>query len=162
VLSPEYGSVLDVILPAIYHMLVLRVVVDTDVMVAAMRSDAGASRLILRSALLRRFDLLLSVPLVLEYEAVLKRAIHLKAAGASAEDIDAVLDAVSAVGMPITSVFSWRPLLADPADEMVLETAVNGYADIIITFNLRHLGAAARRFGIGAMRPPDAIWFLEV
>ncbi|MGC1343510.1 MAG: PIN domain-containing protein [Candidatus Binataceae bacterium] len=135
---------------------------DTDVMVAAVRSDAGASRLILRSALLRQFELLLSVPLMLEYEAVLKRPVHLKAAGASASEIDAILDAVSAIGKPVTSTFSWRPSVADPADETVLEAAVNGLADIVITFNLRHLGAAARRFGIRAVRPPDAIGFLEV
>lgn len=102
------------------------------------------------------------MPLMLEYEAVLKRPDHLKAAGASASEIDAILDAVSATGKPITSTFSWRPSVADPADEMVLEAAVNGLADIVITFNLRHLGAAARRFGIRAVRPSDAIRLLEV
>lgn len=122
-------------------------------MVAAVRSDSGASRLILRSALLRQFELLLSVPLMLEYEAVLKRPDHLKAAGASASEIDAILDAVSAIGKPITSTFSWRPSVADPADEMVLEAAVNGLADIVYYVQspssrrgraqVRHQGSAA-------------------
>jgi len=51
--------------------------------------------------------------------------------------------------------FLWRPRLKDPADEMVLETAVNGVADRLVTFNERHLAAAAREFGITVLRPRD-------
>ena len=136
-------------------------VLDTDVMVAPLRSNAGASRQLLLSALWKRFDLLLSVPLMLEYEAVLKRPEHLNAAGATRDDIDAILDALAAAGVSITLNFSWRPELSDPGDEMVLETAVNGQADPIVTFNLMHLRHGARRFGIRATRPPEALSILE-
>jgi predicted nucleic acid-binding protein len=95
-------------------------VLDTDAMVAALRSNAGVSRRLLIYALNKRFELLLSVPLVLEYEAVLKRPEHLKTAGATRDDIDAILDALVAVSVPVMPNFSWRPELSDPGDEMVL------------------------------------------
>jgi putative PIN family toxin of toxin-antitoxin system len=140
----------------------VRIILDTDVMVAALRSSAGASRQLLLSALRKRFTLLLSVPLILEYEAALKRAEHLRAAGATRDDIDAILDALAAAGMPVTPNFSWRPELSDPGDEMVLEAAVNGQADFIVTFNVTHLRHGARRFGIRAIRPSEALSILEV
>ena len=106
--------------------------------VAALRSNTGASRQLLIYVLTKRFDLLLSVPLMLEYEAVLKRSQHLRAA-ATPDDIDAILDALAATGMPIIPNFTWRPELSDPGDEMILEAAVNGQADFIVTFNVAHL-----------------------
>ncbi|MHB8382630.1 MAG: PIN domain-containing protein [Candidatus Binataceae bacterium] len=87
---------------------------------------------------------------------------HLAATGASPADIDRILDALASLGTPVTPAFSCRPMLSDPADEMVLETEVNGIADMIVTFNLRHLGRAAGRFGIRAARPPYALQLLEV
>ena len=71
---------------------------DTDVLVAAFRSDAGASRQVLEAARVHRFDLLLSVPLMLEYESVLSRPEHLAACGATREDVSAVLDELHAAG----------------------------------------------------------------
>jgi putative PIN family toxin of toxin-antitoxin system len=140
----------------------VRIVLDTDVMVAALRSNAGASRQLLISALRKRFELLLSVPLMLEYEAVLKRPEHLRTAGATRNDIDTILDALTATGVPVAPNFSWRPELSDPGDEMILEAAVNGQADLIVTFNVAHLRRGARRFGIRAMRPTEAFLILEV
>jgi|SRR5271166_2640602 len=131
-------------------------------MVAALRSSRGASRQLLFFALNQRFDFLLSVPLMLEYEAVLKRREHLQMADASRADIDVILDALSAAATPVTTNFSWRPELTDPGDEMVLETAVNGQADLIVTFNLTHLRVPASRFGIRARRPPEALSILGV
>ncbi len=77
----------------------MRLVLDTAAMVAAIRSDRGASRWLLRSALERRRSLtfLISVPLLLEYEAVMTRTEHLRAAGLSAADVRVLLDAVAAV-----------------------------------------------------------------
>ncbi|HJU09686.1 MAG TPA: putative toxin-antitoxin system toxin component, PIN family [Candidatus Binataceae bacterium] len=135
---------------------------DTDVTVAGLRSDAGASRQLLVSALTNQFELLLSVPLMLEYEAVLKRPENLKAAGATHDDVDAILDALAANGVAVMPTFSWRPELSDPGDEMVLETAVNGQADIIVTFNVAHLSKGARKFGILALRPREGLRMLEV
>ena len=139
----------------------MRIVVDTDVMVAALRSNTGASRQLLIFALTKRFELLLSVPLMLEYEAVLKRPEHLRTASATLDDIDAILDVLGAAGVPVIPNFSWRPELTDPGDEMVLEAAVNGQADLIVTFNVAHLRHAARRFGIRAIRPPEALSILR-
>jgi predicted nucleic acid-binding protein len=129
-------------------------------MVAAFRSDRGASRRILVAALDRRFELLLSVPLMLEYEAVLSRPEHLRASGASEEDIAAVLDGLALVGKRVTFAFRWRPALRDPNDDMVLETAVNGQAYAIVTFNQRDFDPVAGRFGCRVIRPGEFLRLL--
>jgi putative PIN family toxin of toxin-antitoxin system len=134
----------------------VRVVLDTDVIVAAFRSDSGVSRRLLISALDREFDLLVSVPLMIEYEAVLTRQEHLLAIGLDAGQVNSVLDAIAKVAIPVLLRFLWRPRLKDPADEMVLETAVNGNADWLVTFNTRHLAEGARDFGIRVLRPIEA------
>jgi putative PIN family toxin of toxin-antitoxin system len=131
-------------------------VIDTDVMVAALRSDRGASRQLLLSALDRRIEVVVSVPLMIEYEAVLTRPEHLAASGLKAAEVNEILDAIASVVTPIYLRFLWRPRLKDPADEMVLETAVNGEADRLITFNLRHLAEAADEFGVRAVLPREA------
>jgi putative PIN family toxin of toxin-antitoxin system len=135
----------------------VRLVLDTDVVVAAFRSDRGASRQLLLAALNRKVMMLVSVPLMLEYEAVLKRPEQLDAIGVTSDEVDAVVDALAAVIEPVRLRFLWRPMLKDPSDEMVLETAVNGRADRLVTFNLRHLGQAAQEFGISA-DVPGATW----
>jgi putative PIN family toxin of toxin-antitoxin system len=135
----------------------VRLVLDTDVVVAAFRSDQGASRRLLLAALDRDFVMLLSVPLMLEYEAVLERPDHSSVMGLATDQLDAVLDAVAQLSSRSRLAFHWRPTLNDPGDEMVLETAVNGRADCLVTFNVKHLGHAAQRFGIRTSRPGE-IW----
>jgi predicted nucleic acid-binding protein len=105
----------------------------------------------------RRFEVIASVPLIIEYEAVLTRPEQLAVSGLTAEEVNDVLDAFVKVSTPIRLRFLWRPRLKDPADEMVLETAVNGAADWLVTFNLRHLAQAASEFGIRAGRPIEAL-----
>jgi len=122
-------------------------VLDTDVLVAAFRSDAGASRRILQAALARRFEVLLSVPLMFEYEAVLCRPEHLAASGASTEDVRDVLDGLAAVGRHVKLAFRWRPALPDPNDDMVLETAINGQAHAIVLL----------MSGISTQLPPSSV-----
>lgn len=136
---------------------------DTAAMVAAIRSDAGASRWLLRSALERRrgLTLLVSVPLLIEYEAVMTRAEHLKAAGLSVADVAVLLDAIAAVAEPVRLAYLWRPTLPDADDDMVLEAAVNGRADVIVTFNLRDFGPSAEQFGIAILPPGEAVKRLE-
>lgn len=134
----------------------MRLVLDTDVVVAALRSDRGASRRLLIGALDRAFDVLASVPLVIEYEAVLTRPEHLKASGLTSRERNEVLDALVNVSVPVHFWYLWRPRLKDPADEMVLETAVHGEADWLVTFDVRHLAEAARGFGIRALLPREA------
>ena len=130
-------------------------------MVAAIRSDAGASRRLLLAALERRLTLLVSVPLMIEYQAVMTRPEHLKASGLSAADIEVLLDAVAAVAEPVRLAFLWRPIVRDPDDDMVLEAAVNGKADALVTFNLRDFAGVANKFSIAVLSPGEAVVRLE-
>jgi predicted nucleic acid-binding protein len=77
--------------------------------------------------------------------------------GLGTNEVDAVLDALIAVGEPIRLAFHWRPTLKDPSDEMVLETAVNGRADRLVTLNVKHLAPAAREFGLHVGRPGETL-----
>lgn len=135
----------------------MRIAADTDVIVAAMRSPGGASSAILRAARQGRVALLVSVPLAMEYEATCSEAEHQLAARLNEREVQIFLDAVLAMAEPVKAHFLWRPQLRDPGDEMVLETAVNGRADALVTFNVRDFGSVPERFGIGVMVPREAI-----
>lgn len=139
----------------------MRLILDTASMVAAIRSDAGASRRLMVAALERRFTLLASVPLMIEYQAVMTRPEHLEASGLSADEVNALLDAVAAVAEPVRLAFLWRPAARDPDDDMVLEAAVNGRADAIVTFNVRDFREVAGRFGVMVLAPGEAWKALE-
>ena len=139
----------------------MRLVLDTATMVAAIRSDAGASHRLLGAALERRFTLLASVPLMIEYQAVMTRPEHLEASGLSAGDVGILLDAVAAVAEPVRLAFLWRPAVRDPDDDMVLEAAANGRADAIVTFNVRDFREVARQFGIKVLTPGETWQGLE-
>lgn len=137
-------------------------VLDTSVVVAAMRSDAGASRRLLVYALERNFELLLSVPLVLEYEAVLKREEQKLATGLSDDDIDVLVDALVSVAVPVQLAFLWRPASRDEKDDMVIETAFNGNADAVVSFNIADLREVSARLGIQVWRPQEALAAMEI
>lgn len=131
----------------------MRVVLDTNVVVAGLRSPSGASAGLLRSLRAGRGELLLSVPLLLEYEAICCQPEHLEASGLSAAEVLQVLDVIVAIATPVEIKFLWRPQLRDPGDEMVLETAVNGRADVIATFNEKDFRPAASMFNVEVDRP---------
>src|SRR5215813_1236906 len=118
-----------------------------------MRSPSGASAAILRAARQDRVTLLVSVPLAMEYEAICSEAEHRLAAGLSEREAEIFLDVVLAMPEPVRTHFLWRPQLRDPGDEMVLEAAVNGRADVLITFNLRHFGTVPSWFGVKVWLP---------
>lgn len=105
--------------------------------------------------------MLISVPLLIEYQAVMSRPEHLAASRLSVADIEALLDALAAVAEPVVLDFLWRPTLPDPDDDMVLETGVNGRADAIVMFNRRHFVRVTKQFGLGVLSPADAIEGLE-
>ena len=130
---------------------------DTDSVVAAMRSPGGASAALLRAARSGRATLLATAPLCFEYEAVCNRPEHLEAAGFHVGDASVFLDAVVDLVEPVEAWFLWRPQLRDPDDELVLEAAVNGRADAIATFNGRDFLPAAARFGVEVLLPRDAL-----
>jgi predicted nucleic acid-binding protein len=100
---------------------------------------------------------LLSVPLAFEYEAICQKPEQRLAAGLSEEEVDIFVTALIAMSEPVETHFLWRPQLRDPDDEMVLEVAVNGRADALVTFNVRDYGDTARRFGVGLLLPREAI-----
>jgi putative PIN family toxin of toxin-antitoxin system len=135
----------------------MRLVLDTNVLVAAMRSDQGASRRLLVAVLRAECRLLVSASLLIEYEAVLKREEHRAASGAAIEDVDGLLDALARIAEPVEISYLWRPHLADPGDELVLEAAVNGRADMIASFDLRHLASVAARFGVAVATPATIV-----
>ncbi|MGO9260260.1 MAG: putative toxin-antitoxin system toxin component, PIN family [Bryobacteraceae bacterium] len=137
-------------------------VLDTDVVVAAMRSPRGAS-----AALLRLLDegggtLLLSVALALEYEAVCGRAEHRLASGLNAMQTETFVNGVIGLAEPVHTYFIWRPQLHDADDEMVLEVAVNGHADAIVTFNRKDYGDAPAAFGIAILLPGEALKRMKI
>jgi putative PIN family toxin of toxin-antitoxin system len=132
-------------------------VLDTAVIVAATRSEAGASRQLVRAALEKHFELLLSVPLALEYEAVLKRPAQLAMSRATIQDIDKLLDAIISVSIPVYRSFFWRPLLRDADDDMVLEAALSGHADMLVTFNQRDFEPGTSALGIELAAPRQAL-----
>jgi putative PIN family toxin of toxin-antitoxin system len=135
----------------------VRLVLDTDAVVAAMRSPTGASAAIVRAVRQRQVTLLLSVPLAMEYEAVCRRPEHRMEAGLSEWQVEIFLDAIVAMAEPVPTHFLWRPQLRDPNDEMVLEAAVNGRAEALVTFNVRDYGIAASQFGVEVLLPREAI-----
>ena len=134
----------------------VRLVLDTDVVVAAMRSPTGASAELQRRIEGGKATMLLTVALALEYEAICMLAEHRLAAGLTVLEAGIYVDSLIGLAEPVRSFFRWRPQLRDPGDELVLEVAVNGQADAIATFNESHL-REARNFGVAVIRPSEAL-----
>ena len=128
----------------------LRVVLDTNVLIAGLRSPDGASFQLLQRLGSEAFTLCISVPLILEYEAVAKR--QSRELGLSFADIDDVLDYVCSVAEPHTIFYLWRPFLRDPRDDLVLELAVEARVTCIVTHNLRDF-TGTEQFGIEVLSP---------
>lgn len=135
----------------------MKVVLDTDVFVAGLRSATGASAELLRLARHRRLTPVMTVPLVIEYEAVATRPAQLLASGLTAEDVGGILDVLLGVAVRTPIDYSYRPATLDPSDDFVLEAAINGGAEAIVTFNRRDFGEAPSRFGIACLLPREAL-----
>ena len=131
----------------------LRLVVDTSVIGAGLRSQLGASSRILTLVAERRLVPLVTTALFLEYEDVLNRPEQRLATGMSVDDVVGFLAALASAAEPVDVHFMWRPQLADPADEIVLEAAVNGRASAIVTHNVRDFLPATRDFKIEVITP---------
>jgi len=132
----------------------VRVVLDTCILFSALRSSVGASFHILRSLPTKKFQPIVSTPLFLEYEDVLRRPYQFSHLGD--RDIDDFLDFVASACEFTRINFLWRPFLSDPNDDLVLEVAVAGQVDAIVTYNQKDfLGADS--FGFRVLSPQDFI-----
>jgi len=124
-------------------------VIDTNVFVAALRSQYGASYKLLMLLDSGKFEINLSVPLVIEYEDAGKRLVG-KRSGLKVSDIDDVLDYVCSVANRKKVHYLWRPFLSDPKDDMVLELAVSAGCEIIVTYNKDDF-KGVEQFGVRVM-----------
>lgn len=129
---------------------------DTNVIDAAFRSRLGASNALLRLADGQHVTLLCSTALFLEYEAVLSRTQMRASTGHSLNDVAAIMRALAALCEPVDISFRIRPMLRDADDEMVLEAALNGRADAIVTHNVRDF-ASTQPLGIEIAAPGDIL-----
>jgi len=132
-------------------------VLDSSVVISGFRSQRGASYGLLDLAAGRQLVLLATPALFLEYEDVLKRPEQRAVSGLTLAQVDTALTALAAVVEPVEVHFAWRPQLADPDDEMVLDVAVNGRADALVTHNLADFAQAAPRFGLVLLRPGELL-----
>lgn len=134
----------------------MQLVLDTNVMVAAFRSRRGASNVLLHLAIAGRFKPLCSTALFLEYEAVLSREETRAVTGHSLADVQTVMAGFALLAEPVELSFRMRPMLKDSDDEMVLEAALNGRADAIVTHNVRDF-APALQLGFEIVRPGEMV-----
>ena len=128
-----------------------RIVIDTNVIIAALRSRRGASALLLSLLGEERFETHISIPLVLEYEDVISRQrIDL---GLSPDDVAGLIDSLCAVAVRHQRIyFNWRPSLTDQRDEHILDLAVKGQCEAIVTYNARDF-RGVELFGIRVIDP---------
>ena len=135
----------------------LRVVVDTSVLISAIRSGNGAAAELIRLAVLRRFVLLMDYKLACEYREIALRPSHLHASGKTAEEAEAIVDALEAVAEPVLVEMRYRPLSRDMDDDMVLDVAINGSADLVVTNNVKDFAQAARSFGVRVLSAGECL-----
>lgn len=131
----------------------MRVVLDTSVIVSALRSRFGASNRLLALAHSGTLQMLATPALFLEYEEVIGRPEHRAVHGMTPERMNAFLIGLAAMIEPVRIFYQWRPQLRDSDDEMVLETAINGRANAIVTHNLKDFGVATSRFHVRVVSP---------
>lgn len=137
------------------------IVIDTNVLVAAFRSQLGASYRLLSLIGTGHFKIHLSVPLFLEYEDVIKRMVGQDNFGLTAKDIDDILDYLCAQSNCQKVYYLWRPCLKDPKDDMVVELAVAAQCQYIVTFNLRDF-KGCKQFGLTAIKPSEFLKLIGV
>lgn len=129
-----------------------RIVIDTNVFLSALLSSRGASYLLMDIIDQKKFISFISAPLVLEYEAVAKE--HQLETKLTLQEIDDVVDYICKIAVHQKVNFSYRPFVRDPNDDMVVELAINGGCDTIVTFNTRNF-IQAKAIGIRVLTPKE-------
>jgi putative PIN family toxin of toxin-antitoxin system len=135
----------------------VRVVLDTSVLISALRSGRGASAEVIRRVMLGDLTILMDHKIAYEYREVAFRTGQLHKAGKSREQIADILDLLEAQAEAVLVYFMPRPLSPDPNDDMVLDIAINGEADAIVTFNIKHFDSAAAQYGIDVVTPAELL-----
>ena len=132
------------------------IVLDTNVIIAALRSKRGASYKVLSLVGTHQFEIHDSVALILEYEDVIQR--HREELGLSKEEVSIFIDTLSSMAHHHKIYFIWRPFLTDPNDELVLELAVSAKCEYIVTHNIKDF-RGTEKFSIRAITPKE---FLQI
>lgn len=132
------------------------IVLDTNVIIAALRSKKGASNKLLSLVGTHKFEIHDSVALILEYEDVIQR--HRAELGLSQDDVADFIDSLCSMAHHHKIYFLWRPTLSDVDDELLLELAVTAGCEYIVTHNIsdfKNIG----NFGVQAITPKE---FLQI
>jgi predicted nucleic acid-binding protein len=130
-------------------------VLDTAAFISAIRSASGAAAEILRLASAGKLTLLMDLKLACEYRDVAMRPHHIAASGVSTEDVEAKIELIEATADQVLVLLKHRPLSQDKNDDMVMDVAINGGADAIVTNNIKHFRAAADMFRIDLFTPGE-------
>ena len=131
----------------------MKIVIDTNVLVASLRSRRGASFKLVSFLPSNKFSIAISVPLVFEYEDALKR---LDSLAITEQDIGHLIDFLCKIGHHQEIFFLWRPFLPDPSNDHVLEVSVAAGCDAIITYNKRDF-RGIERFGLRVLDPRELL-----
>jgi putative PIN family toxin of toxin-antitoxin system len=145
-------STIDITSGTVYNTIMHQIVIDTNILIAALRSQRGASYKLISLAGSGFYQLNLSTPLVLEYQDVALRMVDTTAL--ETEDVLNIIDYLCTVATHRYIYFLWRPFLRDPKDDMVLELAVSAGCPYIVTFNMRDF-QGAEQFGVQPIAPRD-------
>ncbi len=139
-------------------MSVPHIVLDTNVILSALRSQKGASFKLLSLVGTKKFEIHDSVALVLEYEDVLQR--YRAEVGLSQDDVSIFIDSLCSMAQHHKIYFSWRPSLPDANDELILELAVSAKCEYIVTHNIKDF-KGAEKFGIKAVTPKEFLQIID-
>ena len=138
----------------------LKIILDTNILFTALRSDLGASFKLISMIPSDLFNLSVSVPLVVEYEDVLKRSNQLKYL--TVQDINEFIDFVVLAAEQKRVHYLWRPFLKDPCDDMLVELAVASNADAIVTYNKKDFKNVEENFGVKIIDAKELLQLIGV